>query len=396
MESVLYGQDFRFQPDGDNPVCQRLVVWQPHLDVVVRESANVLSHFGVFKKDGTGLPFALPVKTVQFLIGDVQQFAHSAVFFFLRDNQGDFERLGALTFRIGEYVQARDVEAFDEVAGFLEMLFRFAPHTGNGVNADEGIRNEGFDGVDFCGEKFTGVPAAHKFEYFIATRLERNVEVGHKMPGTGDKFNDFIGEQVRFDRGDAESFYFVRFVELFHQSEEVCRLVSAEVAGVDSGQDDLFYAFCRYVPDGFPDLFRVGAPASASGVRNRAIRAEVVASVLYFQEAAGPVAERVGEVEVCQLEDVARMRFGLCGRFQVFQVVRHVEFLVGAEHQADALDVPDFFGSQLGVASDDDDIGFRVVVNDFPDKLSSFLFRHIGDAARVDDEDVGVFLFPDG
>ena len=66
----------------------------------------------------------------------------------------------------------------------------------------------------------------------------------------------------------------------------------------------------------------------------------------------------------------------------------HVEFVPRAEHEVHSLDSHDFPCPQLRVASYHDYVGAGVPVHDFPYQLPSLFLRYVGDAARVDDEDV--------
>ena len=140
------------------------------------------------------------------------------------------------------------------------------------------------------------------------------------------------------------------------------------------------------------DPRQTGTPASSAGKRNGAISAEIVATVLDFQETTGTVAERVGQVEIADFENITRVRFLLFLFFEVLQVVGDIEFFSGPQYQAHSVDSHDFFRSELGITSDNYDIGARVVVNNFTDQLPAFFFGHIGHATGIDHKDIGAFF----
>ena len=69
-----------------------------------------------------------------------------------------------------------------------------------------------------------------------------------------------------------------------------------------------------------------------------------------------------------------------------------IEFFSGPQYQAHSVDSHDFFRSELGITSDNYDIGARVVVNNFTDQLPAFFFGHIGHATGIDHKDIGAFF----
>jgi len=168
-----------------------------------------------------------------------------------------------------------------------------------------------------------------------------------------------------------------------------------EGAGVDAGEHHLFGAGgCNLTchVDGFG---HGGAARAAAGERNGAVGAEVVAAVLDFEECAGSVGVREGELEAFgfRLNDVDVSSFA---SKQVFHVVQQVVLLVVAEDDVDPFDFLDFSRRILGETADDGHNGVGVERCGLADGVAAFLFGNGGDGASVDDIEVGFLVEIDG
>lgn len=283
-------------------------VWQPDFNVIVCKTVNICFCVVVFKKDGTRISFELAAKFVVFSFRNTNKFCHSVVFLFLGDSEWNFERLGALAFGIGEHVELGDGERGDEVAAVLEAGTGFTSHACNNIHSDKGVRKDGFDGLHFGSKEVTIVPAAHEAKHFIISGLEGDVEMRHEMAGGGDKFNNFLCQQVGLNGGNAVAGNVVSGIQLVKEVQQVCLLVSPEITGVDTGEDDFLYAFGSYLAYSFEYLGDGCAAAASTGVRDGAVGAEVVTTVLDFEETAGAVAKGIGKVKLPDLKDIFVLR----------------------------------------------------------------------------------------
>ena len=208
--------------------------------------------------------------------------------------------------------------------------------------------------------------------------------------------NDIIRQQVRLDGGNPESLNLFQFVEFLHEVKESFFRTPSEISGIYSCEDNLFYTLGGNVTCGIDDALDRGTSATSAGKGYGAVRAKVIAPVLDFEKATGPVPVRIGEIEIPDLEYIAGVRFVLFLFFKVIQVVGHVEFVSCAEYQVHPFDGHDLLCSELGVTSHDNDVGSGITMNDFTNHLSSLFLGDIGDATSVDDEYIRSLFFPDG
>ena len=114
----------------------------------------------------------------------------------------------------------------------------------------------------------------------------------HEMSAFSDKCDNLVADQIRFDGRDSVSLNAFHSVESPEQVDELFMGAFAEIANVDSCDDDFLSTFGGD-SFGLSDKFSDGTvPAPAAGERNRAIGAVIVTTVLYFQEMARAVIGR--------------------------------------------------------------------------------------------------------
>ena len=113
----------------------------------------------------------------------------------------------------------------------------------------------------------------------------------------GYEVDGLVRNEVRLDGRNTVTHDTFHFVECTNQVDEslACRL--AEVADIDSGQHDFLSTFGSYLPCLLHHTGDCAVAASSAGKRNGTIGAEVIASVLYFQEMTRTVVCRTGRGE---------------------------------------------------------------------------------------------------
>lgn len=111
----------------------------------------------------------------------------------------------------------------------------------------------------------------------------------HDDPGGSGHGDDFVGKEVGLYRSHPEPVQTRYFFQGTQQVREIFSGGSAEIADIDSGEDDLlkpaiyrFEGFFRYRPYS-------AITAAPAGIRDGAERAEIVAAILDFQKTAGTV-----------------------------------------------------------------------------------------------------------
>lgn len=135
----------------------------------------------------------------------------------------------------------------------------------------------------------------------------------------------------------------------------------AEGAGVDASENHLFGPRRLNTAGGAEGLLNGGGAGASAGEGNGAVGAEVVATVLDFEEGAGSVFARIGE--------------------ETFAVV--------AKHLGYAGHLLNFLFCHLCEASHDDNLGIGVLPVGLSDGVAAFLLGHGGDGAGVDEVEVG-------
>ena len=130
----------------------------------------------------------------------------------------------------------------------------------------------------------------HQFQHGVTPTLQRNVEVRHKSPALCTIVNQFIRQQIRFQRTDPVAADTLHPIECFHKVDKpfTCRL--AKIADVHASQYDFLTAFLRSLLSLLHQRGYRRIPRKTSGVRNGTIRTEIVAAILHLQEIPGSVA----------------------------------------------------------------------------------------------------------
>ena len=204
----------------------------------------------------------------------------------------------ARTFGVGEYVDECRAYLLQEFEFLLEQFVRLSGEACHHVESEEDL---GFAGAFHLaayvgypvGEEGGGVFASHLGEEQVGALLEGDVEVGLELGSGGYPVDDFLGYEVGLDAGDAPSFYSFHFVQGFQQLEEGFAGAAAVVAGVYAGYHYFLDAFGGYCLSSLHRFAYGNAAAASPGIWNRAVAAEIVASVLHLQERPGPFGCRI-------------------------------------------------------------------------------------------------------
>ena len=286
--------------------------------------------------------------------------------------------------RIFERVDVAEADFAGEVATFLEGFFRFARETHDDVGGEVEVGAEGFDALAHLAELCDGVVSVHAFQGVVGAALQADVHVRREF-FVLEQSQKTVAELVRLDGGNAHAEVAVDVQNVFYELLEISVFVLV-TPHVYARQNDFLEAVADHFAHIIIDVFGGAARCPAAHHRDDAIGTEIVAAVVYFDEAAGVESVESGSVA----EEVAVVAFGVAvavsemlvddveqGRFAlvVDDIIRHArlqKFLLPVVHHAPC------DGNQC----------FGMLPPDLVDGLAAFLVARVGDGAGVHDEDV--------
>ena len=295
----------------------------------------------------------------------------------IRNMQGG----SAWTLGIGEDVQLGNIQVAQELVGLLETLGCLATTAHHDIDTDKGIGHDLLDTMYLVGKELTVVVAVHQLQHGIAATLQRNVVVRHEGSALGAVVDEFVANQIGFQRTDAIAADALDSIECLDEVDKVLACSLSEVTDVDTRQHNLLTTFacsllslCHQRGDG-----RIAT--EATGIGNGAVGTEVVTAVLYLQEVAGAIASRAGR---CKGLDVLGLDGFVCRDViatyePIRQELDEVGLLVRAQHQVDTLNLANALWLQLGIAASDNDKGARILTNHAMNSLTTLVVGHISD-----------------
>ena len=219
-----------------------------------------------------------------------------------------------------------------------------------------------------------GVAAAHRAQDVVVARLERHVQVAARGRRLAQRADELVVDVVDLDRGEAEPLEAGRRAGLADEPRQaVAGGAVAVAAEVDPGEDDLAVA----LRDAAADLaeHRLGGAAArgAAHERDDAEAARERAAVLHLDEGANAVEAGVG-LHAADRADVARDELR-----RLLAPARDHDDVVGQPGERVAGEVRAAAG----------DVDAPVRARRASRLLARLRNRLVGDAARVDDGDVG-------
>ena len=129
------------------------------------------------------------------------------------------------------------------------------------------------------------------------------MEMRRKMAAGSYKINNFVAQQIGLAAGDTDPEIALNTVQRAEQVDEVLVGGSPEITDIHTAQNNLLCSAGDSF-SGFPyQRFDRRVTALAARQRNGAIGAEIVAAVLYLEEAPRAVVLAVCPVEIVYLAD---------------------------------------------------------------------------------------------
>ena len=330
------------------------------------------------------------------LVGQGQEHLATTMLFIGRHHMVDLQRLGPRTLRITEHMQLGNIQAFQKLVCLIEIFFRLATGTYNHIHTDEGMRHHFLDFLYLVSKQCRIITTTHQLQHLVATALQRDMEMRHERTRLGHIFNNFIGQQVRFDGRNAitlNSFHLIQFLD---QIEESFTGRLTEISYIHSGNDNFLAPFGSCLAGLRHNVFNLTITASATGKRDGTIRTEIIATVLYLKEITGTVAPRTRRSKATDILESTGMRLSLVMLLQIAQIVHQFALLLRTQYHIHPLDGSHLFGFQLGIATGHYHKGSRMVLHQAMNGLTALLVGHLGNGTCIDNTDVRLFTLTHG
>ena len=141
--------------------------------------------------------------------------------------------------------------ALQQLVGSFKIFFRFTGESDNHVDAEKDTRatllrffEDVADQGDLLFKLGCRVAPMHRLQRAVAARLDGDVEVRQEFRASCNPAQDLLGEQVRFNGGDAVALDARHVVQRLEQIKEGFAGRLAEITGVDAGQHNFDDALC--------------------------------------------------------------------------------------------------------------------------------------------------------
>ena len=182
------------------------------------------------------------------------------------------------------------IQAFDKFVGLLKVFIRFTTCAHNHIHADKSVGHHFFHFPHFGSEKFRIISPAHQLQHFVTTGLQRNMEMRHETAGMRNEFYDLVSQQIGLYGGNSVALNAFHFIQRLHQIEESFSGSFTEISDIDTRQHNFFSSLGRSLAGLFHHGCNCSVATPPAGERNGAVRAEIIATILYFQKITGTVA----------------------------------------------------------------------------------------------------------
>ena len=252
-------------------IVQRIIVRNFHSDIIRSETVHRRSRFGTLQENGHCLSDMAGIKRTCLFVRQIQQKPAASVLFLGRHHMLYLQSLRTRTFGIAEHMKLRHIQTLNKPVCLLKVFFRFSTRSYNHVHTDKGIRHHFLYPFHFRSKQRRIISSAHQFQHFITTRLQRNMEMRHKPLGTGYKLNDFVRQQVRFNRRYAIALNAFHIVQRLYQVEEGFSRRLSEITDVYPCQYNLPTAFGCCLTSLFHQRCDASVTTAAAGKRKNLV-----------------------------------------------------------------------------------------------------------------------------
>lgn len=294
-------------------------------------------------------------------------------------------------FRIGKHMKPAYVKTLHKIERTPPFLGRFTSGTGNHVDTYKGIGHQRANFFHPGGKQSGVITAVHKLENTVASRLQRYVEMGHESPALPRyPFNNRVSDEIGLNGRDAESVYPLHFVESPEERFETLARIAAEVTYIyPCNYNFPATGTCRLPRLAHQSLYRAAARATP-GIRDGAIGAVIVATVLHLKKKPGAVSSRTGGGKGIGRAEGSRLHPGLFVFLQGVKIIREMMFLFRAQHKVNSRNGSDFLRLQLGIATGHNHESIRIIAHYPAYEGTGLLVGNGGNGTCVDHTNVGL------
>ena len=238
----------------------------------------------------------------------------------------------------------------------------------------------------------------HQFQHRITAALQRDMEMWHERPTLRTIGNQFVGEQIWFQRTDPISSYSFYSIKSLDQIDKRLSGGFSEITNIDTRQNDLLASLTSGLLGLLYQQSNARVPTESTGIRDCTIRTEIVTTILHFQEVTCTITTRTRRSKrfnIFRLYLIILMQtlIGVLFRPCLREVLYQNSLLVGAKHQVDPFDGSHPFRLQLGITSSHHNKGTRMLTYHPTDSLSTLMVSYLGHRTGVDQTDVGSLSF---
>ena len=286
--------------------------------------------------------------------------------------------------RIFKGVDVAEADFAGEVAAFLEGLFGFAREAHDDVGSEVEVGAESLDALAHLAELVGGVMPVHAFQGVIGAALQADVHVWREF-FVLEQSQKTVAELVWLDGGNAHTEVAVDVQNVFYKLLEISVFVLVS-SHVYARQNDFLEAVGKHFAHVVVNVLGGTARRPSAHHRDDAVGAEVVAPVVYLDEATGVEGVEGGSVA----EEVAVVAFRVAMPVAEMFVddVEQGRFALVVDDIVRQARLQKFLLSMVHHAARDGNQRFWMLPPDLVDGLSAFLVARVGDGAGVHDEDV--------
>ena len=368
---------------------------------------HCLASWRLFEENLSLCTDILGIEFLRLLIAQLQQSLRALLLLLLVNHIRNLQGSRARTLRIREDVKLGNRQTLQKLIAFFKTLRSFAATAHHHIDTDKRIRHFLLDKIHLVGKERLVVTAVHQLEHLIASALQRNVEMRHKSTALGTILYEIIITEIRLQTRDAvtlDSFYLIHRLDKVDES-----LVGSltEIANIHTGNDDFLTAFSSRLLTLSHKRLDARVARIASGKRNGAIGAIIVAAVLHLQEITGTVATRARRLEgldflrlhaimLMKSRSIAVLRslssqsvfLGKFLRPCIAEILNQVRLLVSTQHEVYTLYLADILRFELRITARHDNECARIVSHHPVDSLTAFMIGNFCYRAGVNQTNI--------
>ena len=208
------------------------------------------------------------------------------------------------------------------------------------------------------------------------------MEMWHKSSRCGTIFYKLIGQQVGFKAANTIALNAFHLVQRLHKVYEALACRHSKMSDVHTRKHNLLTALCSSLLSLFHKRGNTWISRKTTSIRDSAICAEIVATILHLQEIASAITSRATWLESINLLRWHRMIL-MFHTPRIREILYEVSLLVGSQHQAHSLYLAHRLGRELRIASRHHNKGSRILTHQAMNSLTAFVVGNIRNRACI-------------